>query len=344
MGAVGIAVLLAAMGLLIGSSFLPDEDEIRDFFADDDNVNELRDDPRFQDFFSDDDDPAPNNGATDGDDILAFGDGSQNVSAGDGDDVVSSGQGYDFVRGGNGDDTLDGGRGSDVLGGNAGDDTLIGGAWHDVLDGGTGKDDADGGSGDDLIFGREDADTLFGGEGADVLVGNEGSDELTGGKGSDILVGGDFLNREPYLREWNSYFASSDPSAFDSPIYPQIKDDDRQDTLVGGEGQDILFLGSSDIATGGDDQDVFMLSANELDDFETAEITDYSADQDVIAVTYSSGAAPNVEVEHDEDDAIINVNGIEAIRVTGAAAGDDPLEANDIQVERFDPSDFSVLV
>ncbi len=144
----------------------------------------------------------------------------------DGNDVLVGFDGNDWLQGDNGNDVLIGGASNDTLEGGEGDDWLWGGGGNDVLRGGSGHNvlagDIDGEVGNDYLYGRV----------GDLLIGGAGNDHLTvsatnvtdatqawGGAGDDFIA------------------APSVPSA----------------TLVGGDGNDFIWGGTSIITGAGAD-------------------------------------------------------------------------------------------
>ncbi|WP_281024000.1 hypothetical protein [Microvirga flavescens] len=204
-----------------------------------------------------------------GDDSLLGGIGNDTLDGGNGEDVLDGGDGNDVLVGGLGNDLLSGGAGNDKLNGGDGDDTLQGGANDDMLDGGDGNDSLEGGSGND---------SLNGGLGNDRLYGNAGDDTLDGGaEGVDHLVGGDG-NDVYYIRDKNDVIEeSTDPSGgtadkgvvflndyalsdtigietleVHSSVVGGVKltGNIYANTLIGGEGNDILDGGGVTAGTG----------------------------------------------------------------------------------------------
>ncbi|MGE0259096.1 MAG: calcium-binding protein [Alphaproteobacteria bacterium] len=141
-------------------------------------------------------------------------------------DTVYAGGGNDWVWGASGDASplhFYGGAGDDVLIGFEGDDVLQGDAGNDVLIGGNGNDGLYGGDGDDQ---------LWGGAGNDYLVGNLGSDVVDGGDGDDTLYGYGYGGLYDF------------PSAYE------------QDTLIGGNGNDIIYAQGKDAVFAGSGDDI----------------------------------------------------------------------------------------
>lgn len=149
-------------------------------------------------------------------DTLFGASGSDVLSGGSGADLMYGNKQTDLMRGGSGDDTLFGGQnsGANSVGTHgagpsvprSGVDTLSGGSGDDLLYGNFGFDLISGGSGDDVLYGGQDDDTMVGGYGNDLLFGNLGADTFYGGTAS-----------------------------FDS----------GQDTIIGGDGDDIAYYFST---------------------------------------------------------------------------------------------------
>ena len=87
-----------------------------------------------------------------------------------------------------------------------------------------------------LVSGSDGDDEITGGAGADTIFGQAGSDTLTGGAGDD---------------EINGIWDGSDDTRI------AARDLADPDVLLGGDGNDEIFLGSGDAATGGDGTDTF---------------------------------------------------------------------------------------
>jgi Ca2+-binding RTX toxin-like protein len=198
---------------------------------------------------------------------LDFGqEGNDTLNGGGGDDVFLGGAGNDILNGGTGDDNIAGQDGNDVINGDAGDDLLTGGLGNDTIRGGAGDDRGLAGSGDDLFYGGDGNDrlggdtgndTLYGGAGNDLLIGNVGNDLVSGGKGNDWIVGSN-----PYPPELGLGL-------------PEI------DTLTGGSGSDIFFLGEFTI---GQNTKVFY---DQLGNQDYALITDFNVKEDFIQLPES---------------------------------------------------------
>jgi Ca2+-binding RTX toxin-like protein len=133
-------------------------------------------------------------------------------------------EGDDTLLGLDGNDLIFGNQGADLLDGTEGDDTIFGGKDNDdITDIGNGNDLAFGNLGSDFINSSQGNDQIFGGQEDDFLIGGLGNDFVSGDKGNDILYGIDSLN-------------------LSNPGFGEI------DTLSGGEGFDLFYIGSGAIS------------------------------------------------------------------------------------------------
>lgn len=119
------------------------------------------------------------------------------------------------------------------------DSTLLGTAGNDTITGDTGNDRVFGRAGNDILAGGSGNDTIFGGRGNDTLLGGDGNDSLVGDRNNDLLVGG-----------------NGDDQLIGVSLSATTFGQGEVDTLTGGEGADIFFLGDStrayyDSGTGG---------------------------------------------------------------------------------------------
>ena len=190
--------------------------------------------------------------------------GNDNIASGTGDDTVIAGTGSDNVITGAGDDTVLGDNGEIVYEDGSitgitsadetvyasGDDIIETGDGSDIVIAGTGSDTVDAGDGDNVVVGdlgritlKEEQpseitsistihggqDDIIGGDGVDIFIGGEGGDELSGNDGLDILIGD------------NGYVLLNDGKPTRAETRPtQLGGDD---TVLGGEGTDILIGG-----------------------------------------------------------------------------------------------------
>ena len=195
-------------------------------------------------------------------------------NAADGDDVIFAGSGDDIAIGGLGDDAIGGGEGDDRILGDVGligptevlsepvglpggDDALFGGDGDDIMLGGTGDDVLSGEAGNDVLVGDDGfvlaaglvsasgpggSDDIFGGDGDDIVFGGDGADFLTGDAGDDVLVG--------------------DSGAADVSTVVSTNSADAPggvDTIVAGDGNDVVFGGSfGDLIDAGSGDDIVL--------------------------------------------------------------------------------------
>ena len=246
-------------------------------------------------------------------------------------------------------ETIDGGGGSDTLIGGAGDDEIEGGLRQDLIAGEGGDDLLKGGRDEDTLLGGDGNDTLEGGNWHDTLFGGAGEDLLEGGDGNDILVGGynyqhaDGSGFDPNVefREALSKLESEDPDLFENGTSEEIETSkyfsdidldalekpagsDGADTLIGGEGRDVLVLNQGDTAWGGaldendTSSDTFVLNASNLGD--PVMIQDWEAAHDYIDLEYDAdGPVLTANIEYEGDDALIKIDGTTLAIVRGAA-------------------------
>ncbi len=109
----------------------------------------------------------------------------------------------------------------------------------DVLWGGLGDDTINAGGGDDVVYGEGGNDNISGGANNDRLSGGAGSDQVDGGVGADILFSGEsFADFRTVLDRYLLADIILDRGA-------------EPDTLIGGDNDDVLFVGWNDNADGG---------------------------------------------------------------------------------------------
>ena len=128
------------------------------------------------------------------------------------------------------------------------------GAQSVLFFGGSGNDLLVAGNGPSILSGGDGADTAVGGAGSDLLVGGRGGDDLAGNTGDDILVAGrtsyddgsddDVRALTAVLNGWTRGRSSAGlrPSGANRNVF----DDGAADRVAGGQGRDLLLLGSGD--------------------------------------------------------------------------------------------------
>ncbi|MCC1482669.1 calcium-binding protein [Roseibaca sp. Y0-43] len=173
-------------------------------------------------------------------------------------------------------ETLVGGAQGDLFRGTELDDSLIGDGGDDILTGAGGDDYLDGGTGDDSLVGGDGSDTLLGGAGDDTLIGGTGNDVLHSGSGQSTVMAGD--GDDTLVGDAGSSF------------------------LNGGDGDDQLHGASGNHLHGGAGDDLFVLGASPDNAQGPVQILDYSAEEDVIQLSYDpSLGVPEVVITHDPD-------------------------------------------
>ena len=226
--------------------------------------------------------------AGDGDDKLYGKDGNDYLYGGMGDDYLSGDNGDDFLHGGAGNDILRGREDNDILVGGTGDDILIGGSnssdifsSNDILDGGAGNDTLKGALGDDVYVASSGLDHVYDTGGNDVIqfgigikiddltfiinpfdtndltiVLNAGIDEIEIENQRDTSGS---LQIETLLFDDGS---SANFANYNDWIFGTTSDDifhgnySKDDTMIGGKGNDILYgKDGDDELFGGDDND-----------------------------------------------------------------------------------------
>ena len=215
-----------------------------------------------------------------GDDVLIGKAGNDKLFGSSGDDDLWGQNGDDYLRGGSGADYLNGGQHNDELRGDTGDDSLIGSGGRDLLRGGHGDDHLNGSSGHDTLMGESGTDSLFGMLGNDLLHGGDGNDYLYGGDNNDLLIGGDGSDRiygqnghdTLYAGDLdiNAYVAGA---SFQMPMINKLDDDD-DDFLHGGAGEDTFAIG---------DYDFLEIGTDSLVDYEAGERVKYMDEWSIFA-------------------------------------------------------------
>lgn len=167
-----------------------------------------------------------------------------------------------------------------------------------------------------LTGGRSD-DVIDGGIGDDTLFGAAGVDTLEGGRGDDLLFGG---SDEFYSDDWNHQPGEMDLYGKDG------------DVLLGGEGDDTLYVGPNGQATGGDGADTFKaIGLGYFGDHVASEITDFNAAEDQLEIDYAlhagvytsdfstADAVDTFLITYDDaaDQTMVEIDGQEVLALTG---------------------------
>ncbi|MDU8926238.1 calcium-binding protein [Alisedimentitalea sp. MJ-SS2] len=139
-----------------------------------------------------------------------------------------------------------------------------------------------------LLTGDDGANTLEGLSGDDTLYGEAGDDTLLGGLGADYMEGG----------------AGNDVIDGTNNVLDGGEDDQEFDTLIGGDGDDTLILGSRDGATGGAGADTFVTGTwvdGTNEDIDPPYITDYTDGEDTVVIMVPAGYAGAGEIVLEDD-------------------------------------------
>ncbi len=158
-----------------------------------------------------------------------------------GDDIVFSTLLNRTAIGLGGDDTLEGSTERDRLEGGLGDDTLIGASGEDLLEGGGDSDRLYGGSGQDSLLGDAGDDTLEGGAGADDLDGGSGMHDAVSYQGSSGAVSVDLTANTVSGGDAEGDTITGFEVVIGSALGDNITGRTVQDTLFGGDGDDVLI-------------------------------------------------------------------------------------------------------
>jgi Ca2+-binding RTX toxin-like protein len=202
-------------------------------------------------------------------------------------------------------DTIDGRLVADTINGRDGDDTISASGGRDVVFGREGED---------LIVGGNSSDVLWGGTESDTVIGGAGNDLIQGNADADLLIGIDIGLNDQSAGELD---ALNQPGAFDLlgvaglDLPAPGADTHGADTLLGGSGDDTLFLGGGDIATGGDGGDSFITGEWMPAGQETV-ITDFDPSTEILSYVYTETAGPTPEVTITEDvdgNATVSIDG-----------------------------------
>ncbi|MBB4658255.1 M10 family metallopeptidase C-terminal domain-containing protein [Parvularcula dongshanensis] len=253
-----------------------------------------------------------------GNDTLIGGGGDDTLMGGPGDDVIFADDGagaYAVI--------LNGTPGADVLTGNARDNEIHGFGGDDRLSGGAGSDTLYAGAGNDTLLGDGDYDLLLGEAGDDTLTMTAFAGAANGGDGWDTLdlsrlskgarvildpfggrgvpMGADFWDWEERFTTYSieevigtsyadEFILNIQGAVIDAGAGNDVFDEFAfGSTLLGGLGDDRLFVGGDNVLTGGAGRDVFDARGRG-----GTVITDFEDGVDRIDLSYVQ-----VYVEHD---------------------------------------------
>lgn len=259
----------------------------------------------------------------------------------EGRDFIDGFAGNDVLNGRAGDDVIFGREGEDVLQGEDGDDMLCSGDDDDIVTGNLGHDLIEGQGGDDFVSGDYGWDTVRGDEGNDTVIGGRGGDEVVGGAGDDIVFGGIINNLPLNLEELTELRDGASLADLNGGI--ELRDDSLGNTLIGGEGDDELIVGSFDTAEGGIGADTFHIMSEQSDTQAGATITDYNSADDALTIIVDDVDADlDITVTDEGADAVIRAGDSVLARIQGSAGQVDvsniSLVASSTAASLFDPN------
>ena len=118
-------------------------------------------------------------------------------------------------------------------------ENAVGGSNDDIVIGNQAANEIRGNDGDDFIFGFNGDDVIFGGSGNDELRGGTGADRIHGGSGDDLIY---------YAKDGDIVDGGDGDDVF---VYDGLVQSAWGDaTIIGGAGNDTLYLDSSDYGSG----------------------------------------------------------------------------------------------
>ena len=212
-----------------------------------------------------------------GDDTIYGGLGNDTIEADEGNDEVFGGDGADSIFGFEGSDTVDGGAGDDFINTRTSPGTGLpdqgyadtsgsGLSYPGDTDPNNDRDSVLGGDGNDTILTGDDNDTIFGGTGADSVDAGFDDDSIAGEAGNDTLEGNDGNDTVDGGADDDLIYGDVSPSNPDYPIYAAYElpndgtddlPDNNADSLSGGTGNDTIYgQDDDDTLLGGDGNDV----------------------------------------------------------------------------------------
>jgi Ca2+-binding RTX toxin-like protein len=267
--------------------------------------------------------------------------------------------------GGDGNDTLTGGSGADQLFGQSGNDALLGKGGPDLLFGGSENDTMTGGDADDQVFGQAGDDRMIWNPGDDTDL-NEGGDgvdtvEVNGGNGAEQFTTTANGTRVRVDRATPAPFAIDIGTSENLVVNANGGDDGfaatgnlaalikvtvdggaGNDTLFGGNGDDILLGGDgNDTVDGNQGSDVMLLGAgDDTFQWDPGDGSDVVEGQDGIDAMAFNGSniSENMDVSanggrvrffRDVANITIDLNDVESI-VAKTLGGTDKLVVNDL--------------
>jgi VCBS repeat-containing protein len=223
----------------------------------------------------------------DGDNQIVTGDGASTIVVTDGNNVISAGAGIDVIAVGDGDNIISAGDGANRITVGDGANRVWGGDGIDVITVGGVKTNIDGTpgiDGDTYIYGGDGLNTLTSGSGNDTVISGGGVDFISTGGGDDlILVTGGFNKvwagagsdtlvvdfSDATISVVNTFGGGTLADGYDGTLFGNggtyfydvetfdITSGSGNDTITGGDGDDIIDSGSGhDTIIGGDGDNI----------------------------------------------------------------------------------------
>ena len=169
---------------------------------------------------------------------------------------------------------------------------------------------------------------IVGGPESELFPGSEGNDDISGGVGADTIfgqAGSDTLNGDAGDDEINGIWDGSDDGQIEA------RDLADPDILLGGDGDDDIFMGSGDTATGEGGRDTFY-TGTWVDPDNAPVVLDLASDEIlIVSVPEGTSAGTSITLETDPltGDTLVQAN-LQTVAVIAAGVG--PVTADQILV------------
>ena len=182
---------------------------------------------------------------------------------------------------------------------------------------------------------------MEGGSGNDVLNGDAWADGWFGGDGDDILMGSTLFSRDLTSEDHTNLRNDTPPMNEDGDTLftdwsltgtDVASSDSLDDTLIGGAGDDLLFIGHNDLATGGPGSDGFVIG-DWFGSGNAALVTDFGSTEDVIVVLLADDNADaeitiTVADLESGNGRLILIDGVTAAIIVGTFDPEDGLDVD----------------
>ena len=197
-------------------------------------------------------------GGTEHDRIFGFRDEGYPGDITDGEDTIFGETGNDFIRGNWEDDIIHGNAGADVIFGDFGNDTITGDTEPDLIFGGPDRDTIDAGTGNDIVFGDDGFVVWVNFFDPDIFDATDTPDDHR----AIGFIGGD---ADVFDNVWNPAITDAALDALDADIRADADKNEKSldliktlvngltdgnDTITGGDGDDIVLGGADALFNG----------------------------------------------------------------------------------------------